>query len=188
MADQKFKYVPFVTGPLAARYPNLSEPDTGREYSDDKYKTEAIDAEGHEGEVEKVIAQVKKVAKDNFGADAKKALMPFKDKDGVTILKFKSPKKKPQLTDAKGVKLPADRKVGGGSIIRIAGSIAPWKKGSKFGVSLWPDAARVLKLVEGRDYNEAFGDDDGFDVKAEGDAFDQTDNSTSGDEDDDLAL
>ena len=41
MADKKFKYVPFVTEVMTARYPKLSEPDTKGEYADGKYKTEA---------------------------------------------------------------------------------------------------------------------------------------------------
>jgi len=40
-----------------------------------------------------------------------------------------------------------------------------WEKGAKRGVSLWPDAVRVIKLSEGFDANAAFGAaEDGFDA------------------------
>ena len=73
--------------------------------------------------------------------------------------------KKPQLTDAKGKALKAGTIIRGGSLIRIAGVIAAWEKGAKRGVSLWPDAVRVIKLSEGFDANAAFGAaEDGFDA------------------------
>jgi hypothetical protein len=50
------------------------------------------------------------------------------------------------------------------SLIRIAGVIAAWKKGDKHGLSLWPDAVRVIKLSQAFNATIAFGPpEDGFD-------------------------
>ena len=162
MADKKFKYIPFVTNVMTARYPKLSEPDTKGEYADGKYKTEATADEAYTEEFQEII---QKVAEDSFPGK-KNIHLPWKEtKEGSIAFNFKSPKKKPQLTDAKGKALKLGITVRGGSLIRIAGVIAAWEKGAKRGVSLWPDAVRVIKLSEGFDANAAFGAaEDGFDA------------------------
>lgn len=162
MADKKFKYVPFVTEVVVARYPKLSEPDTKGEYADGKYKTEATADEDY---TERFQEQIQKVADANFPGK-RNIHLPWKEtKEGAIAFNFKSPKKKPQLTDAKGKALKAGTIIRGGSLIRIAGVVAAWEKGSKRGVSLWPDAVRVIKLSEGFDANAAFGAaEDGFDA------------------------
>jgi hypothetical protein len=162
MADKKFKYVPFVTEVMTARYPKLSEPDTKGEYADGKYKTEATADEAY---TETLQEKIQEVVETNF-AGKKNVHVPWKEtKEGAIAFNFKSPKKKPQLTDAKGKALKAGTIIRGGSLIRIAGVIAAWEKGAKRGVSLWPDAVRVIKLSEGFDANAAFGAaEDGFDA------------------------
>lgn len=173
MADKKFKYVPFVTEIVVARYPKLSEPDTKGEYADGKYKTEAT---ADESFVEKFQEQIQAVADAHF--PGKKNLhLPWKEtKEGDIAFNFKSPKKKPMLTDAKGKPLPKGAVIRGGSLIRIAGVIAAWEKGTKRGVSLWPDAVRVIKIAEGFDSAAAFGaGEDGFDAdEYEPTSFDDT--------------
>ncbi|MFX9684492.1 hypothetical protein ABTP08_20755, partial [Acinetobacter baumannii] len=73
-------------------------------------------------------------------------------------------KKRPQLTDAKGKALKQGIIIRDGSLIRIAGVIAAWEKGSKLGASLWPDAVRVIKLADDFNALAAFGaPQDGFD-------------------------
>jgi hypothetical protein len=162
MADKKFKYVPFVTEVVTARYPKLSEPDTKGEYADGKYKTEATADEDY---TERFQEEIQAVA-DTYFAGKKNVHLPWKEtKEGAIAFNFKSPKKKPQLTDAKGKALKQGTVIRGGSLIRIAGVIAAWEKGAKRGVSLWPDAVRVIKLSEGFDANAAFGAaEDGFDA------------------------
>ena len=154
MADKKFKYVPFVTEVVTARYPKLSEPDTKGEYADGKYKTEATAEAPY---TKRFREQIQTVVDKH---------LPWKEtKEGAIAFNFKSPKKKPQLTDAKGKALKQGTVIRGGSLIRIAGVIAAWEKGAKRGVSLWPDAVRVIKLSEGFDANAAFGAaEDGFDA------------------------
>ena len=162
MADKKFKYIPFVTEVMTARYPKLSEPDTKGEYADGKYKTEATADEDY---TERFQEAIQAVADTHF-AGKKNVHLPWKEtKEGAIAFNFKSPKKKPQLTDAKGKALKLGTAIRGGSLIRIAGVIAAWEKGAKRGVSLWPDAVRVIKLSEGFDANAAFGAaEDGFDA------------------------
>src|SRR4029077_3042179 len=157
-------YVPFVTEVVTARYPKLSEPDTKGEYADGKYKTEATADEAY---TETFQEEIQAVA-DTYFAGKKNVHLPWKEtKEGAIAFNFKSPKKNPQLTDAKGKALapkylskeaaenddlnPAYKAIRGGSLIRIAGVIAAWEKGAKRGVSLWPDAVRVIKLSEGFD-------------------------------------
>jgi hypothetical protein len=181
MADKKFKYIPFVTEVITARYPKLSEPDTKGEYADGKYKTEATADEGY---TERFQEEIQKVAGAHF-AGKRNVHLPWKEtKEGAIAFIFKSPKKKPQLSDAKGKALKQGTIIRGGSLIRIAGVIAAWEKGAKRGVSLWPDAVRVIKLSEGFDANAAFGAaEDGFDAdEYEPTSFEDADNSVDNDD------
>ena len=162
MPDKKYQYVTFVTEVMVARDPKLSEPDTRGEYADGKYKTEATASEGY---TQKFQGDLLAVAHRYFGA-GKSIHMPWKEtKEGAIAFNFKSPKKKPELTDSKGKPLKAGTRIRSGSLLRIAGVIAAWEKGVMCGVSLWPDAVRVIKLVEGFDASAAFGAaEDGFDA------------------------
>lgn len=162
MADKKFKYVTFVTEVMTARYPKLSEPDTRGEYADGKYKTEATAAEDY---TERFQEEIQAVADASFPGK-KNINLPWKEtKEGEIAFIFKSPKKKPMLTDSKGKPLPQGSIICSRSLIRISGVIASWEGGSKRGVSLWPDAVRVIDLAKGTDPQAAFGRaDDGFDV------------------------
>ncbi len=161
MAENKFVYVPFVTEAMTAQNPKLSKPDTVGEYADGKYKTEAAADEAY---TEHFQTQIQEVANAYF-AGKKNVHFPWKEmKDGTIAFIFKSPRKQPELLDAKGVNLKHGIIIHSGSMIRIAGVIAAWEKGTKRGVSLWPDAVRVIKLNEGFDAGAAFGGpEDGFD-------------------------
>ncbi|MDE5451922.1 hypothetical protein GWE18_03395 [Bradyrhizobium sp. CSA112] len=162
MADKKYQYVTFVTEVMAARAPKLSEPDTMGEYADGKYKTEATASEAY---TQKLQGDILAVAQQYFGRK-KNLRLPWKEtKEGAIAFNFKSPRKKPELTDSKGKPLKAGTRIRGGSLIRIVGVIAAWEKGAMCGVSLWPDAVRVVKLAEGFDASAAFGAaEDGFDA------------------------
>lgn len=161
MADKRFKYVPFVTDVMTARYPKLSEPDTKGEYADGKYKTEATADEAYTETFQEAI----RAAANEAFPGKKNVHMPWKEtKEGVIAFNFKSPKKPPKLLDAGGEPLRPGIVIRAGALIRIAGVIAAWEKGAKRGVSLWPDAVRVIKLSEGFDANAAFGPpDEGYD-------------------------
>ncbi|UYO44346.1 hypothetical protein KQX63_23840 [Rhodopseudomonas palustris] len=165
MADKKFKYVRYVTEVMTARAPSLSEPDTEGEYADGKYKTEGVASEDYTARFQEII---QKVADDSFPGK-NNIHLPWKEtKEGDTAFIFKSPKKKPILTDSRGKPLKEGTVIRSGSKIRIAGVIAAWEKGTKRGVSLWPDAVRVIELYEGLDPCEAFGPpEDGYDATAD---------------------
>lgn len=121
MTDKKFKYVPFVTEVMTARYPKLSEPDTKGEYADGKYKTEATADDDY---TERFKAEIQAVIDTHFPGK-KRIELPWKaTKDGAIAFNFKSPKKQPILTDAKGELLKSGIIIRGGSLIRITGVIA----------------------------------------------------------------
>jgi DNA-directed RNA polymerase len=145
-----------------SRNPKLSEPDTKGEYADGKYKTEATASEAY---TQKLQVDILAVAHQYFGRK-RNVRLPWKEtKEGVIAFNFKSPKKKPELTDSKGKLLKAGTSIRSGSSIRIAGIIVAWEKGTMRGVSLWPDAVRVIKLAEGFDASAAFGAaEEGFDA------------------------
>jgi DNA-directed RNA polymerase len=157
MGDKEFKYVPFVTEVMTARNPKLSEPDTAGEYADGKYKTEATADPAYTETLQQAILAV---AGAYFGSE--NVHLPWKEtKEGSIAFNFKSPTKKPELTDAKGNPIKAGVIIGSRSLIRLTGVIAAWEKGSKRGVSLWPDAVRVIKLVNA---SQSFGGpEDGYD-------------------------
>lgn len=199
MAEKKkFKYVPFMTGRMVLRFPKLSKPDVGGEYSDGKYKSEAF----YESETDtaKFKKEIEAAAKQAFpelsDKEFKKLHFPWKtvtrskdDDEEIEVFSFKSPKKKPLLQDAKNKAIPKDAVISGGSEGRFAGVIAAWEKGSKRGVSLWPDAVRVLKLVEGG--FQGFGaEEDGFDAEDRPSQSndDEEDNSNEDGSDDDTEL
>jgi len=160
MADMKFKYVPFVTEVMTARYPKLSVPDTEGDYADGKYKTEGTADADY---TERFQREIQAVINQHF-AGKKNVHAPWKEtKEGAIAFNFKSPSKKPELFDAKNNPLKDGVVIRSGSLIRVAGIIAAWEKGAKRGVSLWPDAVRVIKLAEGSDASEPLcGRDEGY--------------------------
>jgi len=161
MPNNMFKLVPFVTERVVAREPHLAEPDTEGEYADGKYKTcgAAVEADY----CARFQSEIQAYATTCFPGK-KHVHLPWRETAaGEIVFIFKAPKFKPELEDAKGKPLKAGVLIRGGSIIRIAGVIAAWEKGAKRGVSLWPDAVRVIKLSEGFDASKAFGGpEDGY--------------------------
>lgn len=150
---------------MFAREPYLSEPDTKSAFADFKYKTRATAAENFAIRFQKTILNVAATRL----AGQTKVHLPWKmARDGALEFIFKSPHHPPRLLDSKGKALPHWVKILDGSLIRVAGVIAAWQKGSMSGVSLWPDAVRVIKLSEGCNPCEAFGPpEDGYDATAD---------------------
>ena len=157
MAFKKFQYVPFVTKTMTARHPCLSEPDTEGEYADGKYKTEAAADDNYTAEFQ---AAIQAVADESFPGK-KDVHLPWKlTKDGRVAFIFKSPKKQPELLNSENKALGRSTAIRSGDRIRVAGVIAAWEAGVKRGISLWPDAVKVISYAKRFDAVAAFGDDD----------------------------
>lgn len=126
-----------------AQFAWLNTPDTA--FNQNAYKVQlklsAADAKDF-------IAQIDKVANDNFGKNAANIDKPYsKDEEtGEIILKFKS-KFKPKLCDASGAVVQSEPRVGGGSTIKVKGNFYPYDSARK-GVSLQMSAVQIIDLVE----------------------------------------
>lgn len=146
------KKIPFVTPKGVAKYPHITEKDTGHQYSSGKYDTQLVLTKA---EAAPLIEQLKGIAKEEFPAKFQPKF-PFKeDEDGNVVFKAKS-EYQPALIDARGKKLekvPSSLRIRGGSKIRIAGAVNVYDKG----LSLWLNQVQILELVED---NLAFGADD----------------------------
>ena len=121
----------------------LNTPDTA--FNQNAYKVELkVPAD----EAKDFIAEIEKVANDNFGKEAKAADRPYKkdDETGEVILKFKS-KYKPKLCDASGAVVRNEPRVGGGSTIKVKGNFYAYE-GARKGVSLQMSAVQIIDLVE----------------------------------------
>lgn len=159
------KYVNFVTPKGTARFPKLSEPDTKGEYADNKYKTEIVlDDDDLAAFKKEMYAAAKELL-----PNVKSPNLPIKTskKDGVVSIIFKS-KHRPQVQDAQRTDIPKSVEVGPGSVIKVAGTFAPYEKGALKGITAYLDAVRVYELKQRRDAAEAFGDaEDGYSIKGD---------------------
>jgi hypothetical protein len=156
MASNKIKF----TSPAGrAQYPWLKTPDTAFG-GEPKYKTNLI--------VENncaLVAQIEKLASDEFGAKAAKASLPIEtdEETGETVLKIKS-KYAPAFFDASGANLTGKQipDIWGGSTIRVGGVITPWTVLGKNGISLQLTRVQVIDLVTKGSGGSVSGD--GFDA------------------------
>jgi len=137
------KKIPFTTPKGIAKYPHITERDTGHQYSSGKYDTQLILSKA---DAEPLMAQLKALAKSDLPS-LKDPKMPFKiDEDGNVIIKAKS-EYQPVLIDARGKKMekvPAGLRIRGGSVLRLAGAVNVYDKG----ISLWLNQVQILELVE----------------------------------------
>ena len=164
------KKITFVSPKGTARYPHITEKDTGHQYSSGKYDTQLVLSKEAAAPL---IQQIKDIAKEEFPAKFQ-AKVPYKEDDeGNVVFKAKS-EYQPAIIDSRGKKiekLPAGLRIRGGSVIRIAGAYNVYDKG----ISMWLNQVQILELVED---NLAFGADESGSFSA--DAFeDDEDNSNS---------
>lgn len=135
------KTIKFTTPKGIARYPHITEKDTGHQYSSGKYDTQIILTKENAAAL---VKQLTEIAKEERIKDPK---MPWKvDEDGNYVFKAKS-EYQPALIDARGKKLekvPAGLRIRGGSTIRIAGAVNVYDKG----LSLWLNQVQIIELVE----------------------------------------
>jgi hypothetical protein len=137
----------FTTPRGIASYPKLLKPDT-------KFNAEGVYKTGlilDEEAAQPLIEQIEEVFTEEFGAKKLGNMVkPYTVNDeGQYVFSFKS-KNKPQLFDAAGkpINPKADIKLGGGSVLKIKGSISPVMVQGKYYASLYINAAQVIELVE----------------------------------------
>jgi hypothetical protein len=155
----------FTTPIGVARFPKITKPDTTGDYADNKYKTDVVFSDE---DLKTVKANIVEFAKKNFTADElKKIDLPIKehkDKETgevTTFVRFKSARK-PIIVDAKRKPIPEGVDIGGGSRIRVGGTLNAYKKGGNKGVNIYLNGVQVIELFSGfnpNDFDEYDGDD-----------------------------
>lgn len=164
--------VKFTTPVGVARYPKITQPDTTGDYADNKYKTDVVFSDEDLKALTKII---KDFGKKEFGSETYK--LPIgekKDKETGEVtkfLRFKSARK-PLVIDAKRNKVPADVEIGGGSKVRIGGTLSTYKKGGNKGVNIYLNAVQVIEIVQGfsaKDFDEYEGED-AYEAESDGES------------------
>ncbi len=109
--------------------------------------------------------KVDKIVKEEFGAKAKNARLPFKtdEETGHAIIVTKS-KYQPKFCDASGQIMSGEiPKIWGGSTLKLAGYISPYSTGGNIGVSLHLTKVQIIEPVSGESNDGiTFGEEDGF--------------------------
>lgn len=169
--------VEFISPPLVAVYPWLTHPDTGNsKYADGKYKTGGRAAPDTKG-LQEFVAFLKKNGMEMHpGQEEGDLKFGFKiEDDGTYLFKFKS-KFAPAIIDPKNQpinvkKLGPDFRIGGGSVIKVAGVLFKYegKDGEPDGISLQMNQVKLLKLVAGR--ASMFTDEEEEDADFDADAW-----------------
>jgi len=170
MARNQTPRARLATAKGTAHFAYIDKPDSGREYSDDKYKVTISFAE-NDPFVETLNANVDALLTEHFGDRVpRNAHNPIKHGDdtnvdalaGRVFIRAKSGNQ-PQLLDAKNNPVPAGITVFSGDIIRAAITLAVFD-GAQKGVTSYLD---MVKLIEKRntgpsDSGSIFGEDEGY--------------------------
>lgn len=141
MSKAKFK-----TPKGTAVWPWFSVPDT-RYNADGVYKTDLILSKE---EAKPLMAKAKEIYIEEFGEKAtSSAHWPFKfdEENGGVVFRAKS-SKKPVLYDGKGSVINDTLNVGTGSVIKLAGVMSTYDAGGNKGVTMYLNAAQIIKLEE----------------------------------------
>jgi hypothetical protein len=135
------KKIEFKTPKGIAKYPHITERDTGHQYSSGKFDTKIILTKE---DAAPLVTQLEALAKAEKIKDPK---MPYKaDDDGNFVFSAKS-EYPPTVLDARGTELkplPKSLRIRGGSVIRIAGAVNVYEKG----VSLWLNLVQIIELAQ----------------------------------------
>lgn len=174
----KKEYVGFVTPIGTAIYPNIVEPDLGREFSDGKHKVNLrFSDEDHKAFKAKAEAAFKKLV-----PGVKTIKIPEKDvtlnkgkddEETIQTFIFKS-HKRPKIVDSRK-QLVRVKDIGPGSRLIAVGSFAEYKGK---GITAYLDCVQIIELKERFDVTSALGVVDG------GFTADQADDSDFTDADD----
>jgi hypothetical protein len=159
--------VTFTTPVGAARYPKISSPDTTGEYADNKFKTDVVFSDADFKDLKAKITEFAKAELPGVKSP-KLPLGEHKDKETgevTSFVRFKSARK-PIIVDAKRNRIPDDVQIGGGSKIRVGGTLASYMGK---GITIYLNAVQVVELQQGFNINDFEEVEDGFEVEAAGD-------------------
>ena len=165
MAEGRKKFPKIVVGPGVAAYAYVHKPDTGKKYSDDKFKvTLVLDGDADMSAVEKAAKEAAKLEWDTVPKGMK---MPFRvrseDPDeeekeefrGKITIVAKS-QYAPGLVDAKKQPLASGVLVYSGDLVKMSGILFPYKNKDGKGVSM---QLRNVQLLEKRNFGGNAADD-----------------------------
>lgn len=211
MADKKKRvYLPFVTGVGTAAYSYFHKPDTGQQYSNNKYKGDLI----LDGDIDmsKAEALALQAAKEEFGdldfGGSVELKLPWKSGDGHKNEEFHgkvifhaASKDAPKLVDSKKKTLPAKVLVKSGDRVRFVVALSPWTKTEEvkvrengkqvtvketvYGVTAYLNVVQLIEKRNGGGGVDLLDDIDGFDANDVGDDApfdtDEADGTNGGD-------
>lgn len=159
-----------------AHFAYIDKPDSGREYSDDKYKV-TISFDAADPFVKELEEKVDGLLSEHFGAKVPRNVHhPLKDGDDTNIdalqgrvfIRAKSAKK-PMLVDAKNQPVPEGVTVFSGDIIRAGITLAVFD-GAQKGVTAYLDAVKIIEKRSGGSSGggvaSMFGEDEGYTAPA----------------------
>lgn len=172
MAKKQSLYVNFASQAGIANYAWLNKPDTGSDFSDNKYKVTV--AWNKDDEFVKTLnAIVMDAAKREFGDELPTNFNnPIKDGDsgdkeqfaGKVYATFKSTRR-PSQVDASNFELPEDVIIMGGDKIRVAAAAKAYN-GAQKGVCFYLDMVKLIEKNNGGGNKAAnmFGEDEGYSI------------------------
>jgi len=208
MTKKREQLPKFITPAGTAVYPHLVTADT-KFNADGEFKCDLkMDRETAQPLIDELtairdaywdalVAEDKKVAKlyskepvyidevDDDGNETGLVMFRTKAKQKVTSKKTgKTYVFQPRLFDASNERIYPES-LWGGSVLRVAGEVKPYKMDStkKVGLSLRLKDVQVIELVEGSDGKSPFGETEGYKAPPK-ERFNDDDDDTSGDDDD----
>ena len=171
MARNQTPRARIATAKGTAHFAYIDKPDSGREYSDDKYKV-TISFAADDPFVKELTNKVDGLLADHFGDRVPRNVHnPIKDGDdteidalqGRVFIRAKS-NEPPTLVDAKNNTVPEGITVFSGDIIRAGITLAVFD-GAQKGVTAYLDAVKIIeKRNSGPDVAAIFGDDEGYEA------------------------
>jgi hypothetical protein len=162
----KPKQIPFNTTKGTAMYPWLNKPDFQFD-SSGQYK---VNLRIPKADAADLVAQVTKVANENFGEKGKQPRLPFKtdDETGDTIVMTRS-KFQPKFVDSQGSPISENNvpAIYGGSTLKLGGMMYAYNTGGNVGISLQLSGVQIVDLADRPSSGTSFTPEEGGFVAAE---------------------
>jgi hypothetical protein len=136
----------FNTDQGIAQYPWLTKPD----YAFDTAGQFKVNLKVSPEKAKDLMDECRSIAKKEFGDKANTARMPFKtDPETNEVVIITKSKFKPKIVDSTGHIIPehATPQIYGGSQLKLAGTIFPYKQGGNVGISLQLAGVQIIELV-----------------------------------------